>query len=365
MLSLSTFLRFTQPSRMAAVVMLFVSLSSAVVAQTAAPTVPTTVVQARATAASFSLDGVIQPVRQATVAAQASGRIASLLVKAGDKVRAGQVLATIDDRESTAGVQRAQAQVQQAQAELVNARAHLERTRELQAKGFVSKSALDMAQTQHQAAQAGREVATAAATQSALAQGFTKVTAPFDGWVMQTLADAGDLAVPGKPLAVVFAPQPLRAVVQVPASRSDALQAAGDIHILVEGAGGAVRAMQPLARTAVPSADPISQTVEWRFELAAKDTAQLVPGQQVRLGIGSDAASSGVSGSQRLVVPSKAVLRRGELSAVYVAQAGSFVLRAVRTGSIVGTDSVEILAGLRGGETVALDPVRAGLAAGK
>lgn len=360
MLSLSDSPR-SKWSTQAVAVVLLLSGAQVGMAQNTPAAVPTVVVQARAAAASFNLDGVIQPVRQATVAAQATGRIASLLVKAGDKVHAGQVLATIDDRESMAVVQRTQAQVQQAQAEWMNAKAHLERTRELQSKGFVSKSALDMAQTQYQAAQAGQAAAAAAATQSALGQGFTKITAPFDGWVMQTLADAGDLAVPGKPVAVVFAPQPLRAVVQVPASRSDALQAAGDVQVVVEGAGGAVRTLQPVARTVVPSADPVSQTVEWRFDLAAKDTAQLVPGQQVRLGFGAAPSGAGAAGPQRLVVPSKAVLTRGELSAVYVANNGRFVLRAVRTGANVGADGVEILAGLRSGETVALDPVRAGM----
>ena len=327
--------------------------------------VPTAVVQSSAAAASFSLDGVIQPVRQATVAAQASGRIASLLVKAGDKVRAGQLLATIDDRESVAGVQRAQAQVQQAQAELANAQAQLDRTRDLQGKGFVSKSALDTAETQYQAALAARAQATAVATQSGLAQSFTKVTAPFDGWVMQTLADTGDLAVPGKPLAVVYAPQPLRVVVQVPASRSDALLSAGDVQVLVDGPAGAVRTLQPVARTVIPSADPVAQTVEWRFDLAAQDTAHMVPGQQVRLGFGRAAAAPTATAPQRLVIPTKAVLHRGELSAVYVANKDAFVLRAVRTGNAVGADGVEILAGLRAGETVALDPVRAGMAQGK
>lgn len=327
--------------------------------------VPTTVVQASAATASFSLDGVIQPVRQATVAAQASGRIASLLVKAGDKVRAGQVLATIDDRESVAGVQRAQAQVQQAQAELANAKVQLDRTRDLQGKGFVSTSALDTAQTQYQAALAARAQASAVATQSGLAQSFTKVTAPFDGWVLQTLADTGDLAVPGKPLAVVYAPQPLRAVVQVPASRSAALLSAGDVQVLVDGPTGAVRALHPVARTAIPSADPVAQTVEWRFDLSAQDSAHLVPGQQVRLGFGLAPAMPAAAAAQRLVIPAKAVLHRGELSAVYVATKGAFVLRAVRTGSAVGAEGVEILAGLRAGETIALDPVRAGMAQGK
>jgi hypothetical protein len=54
------------------------------------------------------------------------------------------------------------------------------------------------------------------------------------------------------------------------------------------------------------------------------------------------------------------VLRRGELTAVYVALPQGFALRAVRIGPVAG-DTVDVLAGLRAGERVALDPVRAGL----
>jgi multidrug efflux pump subunit AcrA (membrane-fusion protein) len=159
----------------------------------------------------FEYDGVVEPVKQSTISSQASGRVATISVKAGDQVRAGQLLATIDDRETQTGVQRSQAQVSQADAELRNAQANAERTRELQAKGFVSKAALDTAELQLKAAKAGQDVATAGARQSALSQGFTRVTAPYDGWVLQTLSEAGDLAVPGKPLMTLYAPLPLRA----------------------------------------------------------------------------------------------------------------------------------------------------------
>jgi hypothetical protein len=62
------------------------------------------------------------------------------------------------------------------------------------------------------------------------------------------------------------------------------------------------------------------------------------------------------------VVPSAAVLRRGELTAVYVAQGSRFVLRAVRAGADRGPSGVEVLAGLQAGERIAADAVRAGLA---
>jgi len=342
------------PRRVKRTVALCLLTTAAALAWAQGQPVPTATVQSSAAASSYGLDGVIQAVKQSTVAAQATGRIASFAVKAGDKVRAGQVLATIDDREAQVGTQRAQAQISQADAELRNAKAQMERTRDLQAQGFVSKAALDTANMQLQAAQAQREQAAASGRQSSLAQGYTRVTAPMDGWVLQTFAQAGDLAVPGTPLLVVYAPQPLRAVVQVPASRSAAVRQAKQTAVVVDGGNGA-QSMTPLNRLEVPSSDPVSQTTEWRMDLPAKEAANLLPGQQVRVNFAVD----GNAASPRLLVPASAVVRRGELSAVYVASGKAFVLRAVRLGETKGSAGVEVLSGLRAGEVVATDPVRA------
>ena len=326
-----------------------------VAARAAAP-VEVPVVQARPQAVStgFEFDGIVEPVKQSTLSAQASGRVASLLVKAGDPVRAGQLLATIDDRETQTGVQRSQAQVSQADAEYRNAQANAERTRELQSKGFVSKAALDTAELQLKAAKAGHDVASAGAKQSSLSQGFTRVTAPYDGWVLQTLSEAGDLAVPGKPLMTLYAPLPLRAVVQVPASRGDAARAASRVEVQLPGADGSGQWVAPSSRSVMPAADPVSQTIEWRLELPTTAAKGLVPGQQVRVRfVGGQA--------QRVVVPASAVLRRGELTAVYVATPTGIALKAVRLGPDHGAAGVEVLAGLGPDDRVALDPIRAGL----
>ncbi len=309
----------------------------------------------QAVSTGFEFDGVVEPVKQSTIAAQATGRIATLVVKAGDRVRAGQLLATIDDRETQTGVARSQAQVAQAQAEMSNAQAQVERTRQLQKKGFVSQAALDTAETQFKGAQAGFASASAGARQTALAQGFTRVLAPYDGWVLQTLAEAGDLAVPGKPILSLYAPLPLRVVVQVPASRGAEAKAAGRIEMQAPGAN-AWTALD--VRAVMPAADPVSQTIEWRLEVPPAVAQGLVPGQQVRVRfVGAQA--------QRVVVPQQAVLRRGELTAVYVATPAGFVLKAVRLGPDHGAAGVEVLAGLGGDDRVALDPVRAGLAGAK
>lgn len=315
--------------------------------------VATAEVGLRPVGAVLQLNGVLQAVRQSTLSAQASGRIVQLAVKAGDRVRAGQVLAVIDDSTTQAGVAQAQAGVSQAEAALGNASAQLRRTRDLQAQGFLSQAALDQAETQFRATQAAATQAQAGATQSRLAQGHTRLTAPYDGHVLSTLADVGDLATPGVPVLTVYAPHPLRAVVHVPASRADA--ALGAARTEVQLADG--RWVTPVARSQVPAADPVSQTVEWRLDLDPAQTAARLPGQQVQVRFVTGQA-------QHLLLPDAAVLRRGELTAVYVAtpQAPGFALRAVRLGATHGGAGVEVLSGVKPGERVALDPVRAGLA---
>lgn len=319
--------------------------------------VPTIAVQPGTAAAGFELDGSLQPVRQSTVAAQVTGNVVQLAVKAGDRVAVGQVLARIDERDAQAGVARSDAAVAQAEAELRNARLHAERSRSLREQNFVSQAALDVAETQLKAAEAGVQQARAGRTQATLARGFTAVTAPFAGVVLETHLEAGDLAVPGRAIATIYAPGALRAVVQVPGTRMATARSAKKVEVLLPGAE---RWVTPVASTPLPVADAVSQTVEWRLDLSPDVSATLVPGATVRVRFG------GVEGPATAApavptLPASAVLRRGELTAVYVAQGDRFVLRAVRTGSPVG-DRVPVLAGLRGGERVAVDPVRAGLA---
>ena len=329
--------------------------------------VATALAAASAVDGQRTLDGTLQPVRQATLASQVGGNVVTLAVKAGDRVRAGQLVARVDEREAQAAVLRSEAGVAQAEAEARNARLAAERNRELRAQGFVSQAALDQAETQYKAAQAGVQQAQAGRSQATLQRGFSTINAPFDAVVLATHLEAGDLAAPGRAIATIYAPGALRAVVQVPASMAAAARTATTVQ--VELADG--RRVVPSTRSLLPGADPVSQTVEWRLELPATtatatgtpDAGALLPGQAVRVFFqgAEGVATSGKAANAPLVLPAAAVLRRGELTAVYVAQAQQFVLRAVRTGADRGT-GVEVLAGLKPGERFAVDAVAAGLA---
>ena len=138
----------------------------------------------------------------------------------------------------------------------------------------------------------------------------------------------------------------------------------------------------PSSHNLLPTADPVSQTVEWRLALpagsggtpggalggaSAGPLSALLPGQTVRVIFsGQTGARTGqAAAAAPLVLPQAAVLRRGELTAVYTVDPASpqrFVLHAMRTGSDRGPAGVEVLAGLKAGERYALDAVPAGLA---
>ena len=287
---------------------------------------------------------------RAWVAARDRGDMEASMVKASKKSRDHAINVTRSELvKLRAENERLRKKVAQAEAELANAQANVQRTRNLRQQGFVSQAALDVAESQFKAAQAGRAGAGAGAQQARLAQSFTQVTAPFDGYVMETLAQAGDLAVPGKPVAVVYAPQPLRVVVQVPASMGAQARSAQRIELQVGDAW-----IPPAGQQGVTAADPVSQTLTWKMDVPAAAATQMLPGQQTRVRFVGGTA-------QRMVVPQAAVLRRGELTGVYVASEKGFVLKAVRLGAQHG-DRVEVLAGLKAGDVVAVNAIQAGLA---
>ena len=169
-------------------------------------------------------------------------------------------------------------------------------------------------------------------------------------------------ALPGRALVTLYEPGRMRAVVQVPASRAASLRGrAAQVELPPDAHSGAPsRWVTPLRATALPGTDPVAQTVEWRLDLPADAAGR--PGQSVRVRWAGDAAAGAKPAPGPLSVPASALLRRGELTAVYVAREGGFSLRAVHAGTPGPDGQVPVLAGLKAGERVAVQAERAGLA---
>lgn len=325
--------------------------------------VPTMRVQAQGQSEVLEWEGVIQAVKQSTVAAQVPGNVTALLVKAGDQVKAGQALARLDERIAAANLARSQADLAQAEALLAQASQQWQRQQALKAQGFISSAALDAAQAQWRAAQASAAAAQAGQRQAGLAKDFAVVTAPFDGRVLATHVEVGELASPGRPILTLYAPMGMRASVQIPASRVDQVRGAGLAEVQLASTKPASEStwVRAIRVQDLPATDAVSQTVEWRLDLPPSSA---LPGQTVRVRFSGlpqpqDMRAAAQAGLQ---VPATAIVQRGELTAVYVVREGHFMLQAVRLATPIGKGAVTVISGLRAGERIALDALKAGLA---
>jgi len=295
----------------------------------------------------YAADAIIESVHQATVSAQISGQLTQLAVDAGDRVKRGQLLARIDAREADAQLATASAQVAQAEAALAQAQLENNRTRSLVAQGFVSQAALDKADADLKTARASLEAARAGTTQAVTGRSFAELRAPIDGVVTRRLMEPGELATPGRGVLEIHDPAALRAVGTIPQFVLPRTARVDRAEVELPSVQRRVRAVRV---TMLPAADPRLLSTQIRAELPADAPAGIVPGTAAKVLVP-------IGRSQKLVVPAAAVIRRSELTAVYVlTEAGGRQLRQVRIGNRVSDDSVEVLAGLAAGERVALDP---------
>jgi len=300
-----------------------------------------------------SSEGVVEAVRQSTLAAQIAGQIVELRVKVGDSVKPGQILVRIDPRAAEQVVAGSRSQLAEAQAGLANALRSHERNQQLFAQKFISKAALDQAELEYKAAQARVGALQANAGQASTARTFTVITAPYAGVVAATPIEVGDMATPGLPLITVFDPASMRVVATLSQSSLRDVKLRLPVRVEVPALKRSLTAKQV---TLVPVADSRTHTAKLRLELG--DAAGLLPGQFARAYFVTGVA-------RKLVIPERAVLRRSEVTAAYVQDAGGHEqLRQIRVGEASAEGYVEVLAGLREGERIALDPVRAGLLSG-
>jgi RND family efflux transporter MFP subunit len=309
----------------------------------------TAAVEVRDVELAYSAEAVVEAVRQSTVSAQIAGRIVELRFDVGDYVKKGEVIVRIDERAAAQAVAASEAQVRQAEAALRNARAEYERAKQLVAQKFLSQAALDRAESEYKAAQERVRALLAGAGQAATERGFATIVAPYSGIVSARHVELGEMAAPGKPLMTGFDPGTLRVTATVPQAQVAAIQAGAKARIELPSVTRWIDAAQ---LTVIPSADPRTHTTQVRIGLPP-EVRGIYPGIYARVYF--------ITGRKTaLLVPRAAVIRRSELTAVYVVSE-SIQLRQIRLGTAGDDKAVEVLAGLKAGERVALEPVKAGM----
>ncbi len=317
--------------------------------------------QAAASAAVSAFDGVVEAVRQTVVAAQVQGAVVQLDAKVGDRVKAGQVLLRLDARAADQNVAASDAQVQAARASLEVASKDFERQKQLFQKNYISQAALERAESEFKSTQAQASSQLAQAGAARTQSGFYVVRAPFDGVIAEVPVSLGDMAMPGRPLVTVYDPTLLRVTAAVPHSVASQMAAGALPRVELPGLPAAAAWVTPSRVQLLPTIDAATHTVQLRADLpvGVAGLAGIAPGMFARLWLPASQAQTAAGAapaSATLSVPLKAIVRRAEMTGLYVLDpSGKPVLRQVRLGRVEG-DRVEILSGLMVGEQVVSDP---------
>lgn len=302
----------------------------------AAETLAVTQVRVHAVDLSFPAESLVEAVQQATVGAQVAGRVLEVKADAGQRVKKGELLMRIDGRE-------AEEAMRAAEALYANAKISYERTRSLVGQKFMSPAALDKARAELDAASANRAAAGAG-------QSHASILAPMNGIVARRHAEMGDMATPGKPLFTIYEPGSLRVTASVPQYRLKEMRGVKAARVEFPELGKWVDAQSV---NVLPTADASTHVSQVRVALPVVPEA--TPGMFARVHFV-------VGQADKLTVPASAVLRRGEVAAVYVQLPdGRLSLRQLRLGERVGQGEIEVLAGLASGDRVVNDPVQAGI----
>ena len=291
---------------------------------------------------------------EATVSAQITGALTQVLIEEGEHVKAGQVLARLDDTQWRAALAQANAQLQASQAALVQyqsqlaqARRDLARNQDLVGRHLVSEQALETTRTQMETLQAQVavqekqiQVSTAAVRSAQVQLDYATVRAPFAGVVIAKAAQAGEIV---SPLSAGggFTRTGVCTLVDM-----DSLEIEVDVN---EAYINRVQAGQPAEATLdaypdwdipahviaiIPTADRSKATVKVRVALDQKDP-RILPDMGVRVSFQS-ARSAGAPPPKGVLVPTSSIVERDGHTVVFAVDADRVHAMTVTSGQTFG-----------------------------
>jgi RND family efflux transporter MFP subunit len=314
--------------------------------------------------------GTVRPKVETRVESQVMAKVLDVYVRPGESVTKGQALVRLDSREYEAKLEQAvqalssaksrreqmgQARIA-AKAELDRAEAAFRRTRtyfeakaataqdmeEAEAVFRQSKARLEQAEKAMDESDSGVRQALKAVEEAQISFGYMKIAAPESGEVARRLVEPGDLATPGKQLLLLQTRGKLRLEAFIPESLIGKIRTGTVLDIKIDAldhlASGSVEEV-------VPSADPMTRTI--LVKVGLPEAGGVFPGMFGRLLIP-------VTEREIVSVPRNAVKRIGQLEVVTAELGGRWQQIFVTTGKVMG-DKVEVLSGLKGDETVALE----------
>ncbi|MDR6407514.1 efflux RND transporter periplasmic adaptor subunit [Paraburkholderia terricola] len=281
-----------------------------------------TTVSRRTLSETLPLTGSLRAVTQAAVKSKVAGSALDVLVREGDAVKTGQILAKIDARDYVARAEQSRGQMAAMAGQLDIARQTLDNNRVLVEKGFISKNAFDTAQSQYEIARANLDAARAALASSNLSLADTVVRSPLDGQIATRSVEPGEKVAVDTKLFDVVDLRTLELEAPVPVGEIGRVRIGQPVRIAFDGietpVQGAITRINPAAQAG-------SRSIMVYVQVAN-------PSGTLRVGMFGTGTIAVGSRPNALVVPVTAVRTDGARRSVYALIDGKLVEQPVQTG---------------------------------
>ncbi len=292
----------------------------------------------------FETSGAIMAKTINQIAGRTMGTVTSLRVKEGDRVHAGQVLLTIDDRDAVQKVIAAERALESAQQNRSLAEITYGRYRKLYDEKALSQQEMDQIETQKKITGLDYERSKALLNEARVNRDFTTIVSPVSGVVTEKKTERGSMAAPGAPLLTVEDVSSFILDANLDEHLTGKVTAGTPVDISVDAINLEFKGR---ITEIVPSIDPLSRT--FIAKIALTDPS-LRTGLYARVKIPTGKKTV-------IVLPDKAIVEKGQLTGVYVVdQGGTITFRLVRPGSHYG-NNVEILSGIKANDRVIVDNI--------
>jgi RND family efflux transporter MFP subunit len=294
-------------------------------------------------AAAHTLVATIKPRVEADLGFRVAGKVAKRMVDTGAAVKAGDVLALLDETDFKLQLEQADAEVRAAQGSITSAAAELERRTFLNKRGYSTQASLDQQRTAVDEARGRLTKGERAIQLSQNALSYTKLLADADGVVTAALVEPGQVVAAGQTAIRVAHTGEREALAAVPEALVDRVRA-GTASVTLWAAPGTV--YRAKLRELSPAADAATRTYAARFSLPDAG-AEAVLGMTATVTV----AAPGVASAARL--PLSALFNQGNGPALWVVDpaSGVLTLKPVEVAKYDGA-SVYVTGGVSEGESV-------------
>jgi RND family efflux transporter MFP subunit len=321
----------------------------------------------------LNASGYVVAQRKAAVASKVTGRLVSLTVEEGNRVKKGEMIARLESDDVIAARSQAEANLnavrynlEQAKAELNDATVSFERYKNLIEQGFVSKAAYDASDARYRKAAAAVAAAEAAvkagnaALQSAnVAVEYTFIRAPFDAVVLTKNADIGDIVTPigaaaDAKAAVVTIADMESLLVEVDVSESNLQMVTTGQPCEIQLDALPDSRFRGVVHMIVPTADRTKATILVKVRFVDKDS-RILPEMSAKAAFLSREIRDDEQKPRTALNPAAVTDRKGKAS-VFLIKENRAIEMPVTLGEKLG-DMVEVLGGVKAGDRVVLRPL--------